>query len=191
MIRLSPITISLVFFASSALADFACPDSERFDEIQSEYENQFNRLRQRNSLEKLNFSDKLTTIAADYACVLARSNHFDHVGPDGSTLAERARAGGYRYCSIAENLAKGQPSVSRVLIDWSNSLGHYANLMRQGVVEFGLGLAIANAKGANLDDPILTLSDLAKRARTKLPTQKKPSLPEGDLVWVLLLGREC
>lgn len=175
----------------AAQAGYICATTPGFAEIQSEYAKQFNRLRARNGLPRLDASSQLDAIAADYACVLAKTNHFDHVGPDGSTLGQRAKDGGYPYCSIAENLARGQRSVSRVLIDWSNSPGHYANLMRKGVTEFGLGLSLADTRDGPAPGGIASLSDLARSVRAKEREGKPEALPEGKLVWVLLVGRRC
>lgn len=48
----------------------------------------------------------LAQAAGAYACVLARSGHFAHVGPDGSTPDRRMRAAGFGPCEYAENIAR-------------------------------------------------------------------------------------
>jgi uncharacterized protein YkwD len=88
----------------------------------------------------------LTRAAQGYADLMAARNHFDHVGPDGSTLGSRTRAAGYTSAgggwSVAENIAKGQTSVTQVMTGWMNSAGHKANLLAPGTTHIGFGKAV-------------------------------------------------
>ena len=63
---------------------------------------------------------------------------FAHESQDGRTLADRARAAGYRYCQVAENIARGQRTVREVHEGWMNSPGHRANNLLPDITEFGI-----------------------------------------------------
>lgn len=81
----------------------------------------------------------LTTAATAQAQDLVVNDYFSHTGRNGSTVSSRARAAGYRYCLIAENIANGRRSAADVLAAWQASPGHYHNNMLPRVNEYGIG----------------------------------------------------
>ena len=89
----------------------------------------------------LSYSDDLQTIALAHALDMARGGFFAHTGSDGGGLAERLRAGGYRYCFAAENIARGQRTLEAVMQSWTGSAGHRKNLIHRSATEFGLARA--------------------------------------------------
>lgn len=83
-------------------------------------------------------SAKLKAAAAAHARDLAARGAFSHEGSDGSQVGVRARRAGYRYCFVAENLAKGQGSLEVVLRGWMGSQGHRRNMLSREAREFAL-----------------------------------------------------
>ena len=77
----------------------------------------------------LDVSSTLTRAATAHAKDMARNGYFSHTGSDGSSVADRARRVGYRYCFIADNIAKGQPGLDAVLTGWAGSAGHRRNML--------------------------------------------------------------
>ncbi|MEO1139074.1 MAG: CAP domain-containing protein [Pseudomonadota bacterium] len=83
-------------------------------------------------------SPKLTAAAAAHARDMASRGFFSHTGSDGSGIGDRIRAQGYRFCFVAENIAKGQRSLEQVLEAWARSDGHRRNMLAKDASEFGL-----------------------------------------------------
>ncbi|MFN3210992.1 MAG: CAP domain-containing protein [Roseovarius sp.] len=77
----------------------------------------------------LDVSAALSRAARMHAEDMARHGHFSHTGSDGSSVADRARRVGYRYCFIAENIARGQAGLDAVLNGWAASPGHRRNML--------------------------------------------------------------
>ncbi len=97
-----------------------------------------NDLRAQKGLGRVAVSQKLQAAAEAHGRDMARNNYFDHKSRNGSRVADRAKRQGYRYCSLAENLAKGQTSLPEVMKDWYNSKGHRKNMLKSKVNQVGL-----------------------------------------------------
>lgn len=87
------------------------------------------------------FDARLGSAAQDYAELMLETNHFGHVGPDGSRLQDRVAATGYDYAVLRENIAGGEPNVGAVFNAWQGSELHLANNLAGDVEDFGLGFA--------------------------------------------------
>jgi uncharacterized protein YkwD len=75
---------------------------------------------------------------------MARARHMAHVLPGTrypSTL-DRIAAADYRWNSVGENVAFGQPNAARVLDSWMHSRGHRANILNANFTEMGAGYAV-------------------------------------------------
>ena len=80
----------------------------------------------------------------------ARSGKFAHEA-DGRQPAQRAEAQGYRYCTVAENLALNLDSrgfetrqLARNAVEgWKASPGHRANMLRPHVTDVGVAVVRA------------------------------------------------
>lgn len=92
----------------------------------------------------LTHSGTLQQVAERHAFDMDRKSFFSHTGSDGSSVADRANAAGYRYCVIAENIAKGQADLTEVMLAWGASDGHRENLLSTEATEFGMALAQGN-----------------------------------------------
>ncbi|HHB80576.1 MAG TPA: CAP domain-containing protein, partial [Aliiroseovarius sp.] len=65
------------------------------------------------------------------------------------TLVSRMQKGGYTFCVVAENLAKGQQDVDEALVGWTLSPGHRATMNLANVSEVGFGVAYAPSESEN------------------------------------------
>ena len=107
-----------------------------------------NAFRQAEHRKSLRTSEALAATAREFADYMARTDRFDHEA-DGREPAQRARAHGYSYCVISENIAYEYSSrgfttedlAHRLVEGWKQSPGHRANLLDREVVETGAALA--------------------------------------------------
>lgn len=81
---------------------------------------------------------QLQSAAEAHARAMAEGGFFAHTSPSGNRLRDRARAAGYSYCFIAENIAKGQRDLREVMQGWAGSRGHRRNMLDRRATEFGL-----------------------------------------------------
>lgn len=86
----------------------------------------------------LTYSTELEAAASSHATDLAQSGAFDHIGSDGSDVAQRVSRQGYGWCIVAENIAKGQQSMTEVMQAWADSPGHRRNMLSREVSQFAL-----------------------------------------------------
>ncbi|MDW3222710.1 MAG: CAP domain-containing protein [Paracoccaceae bacterium] len=91
-----------------------------------------------NDRAPLTYSTELEAAALAHATDMAQSGLFDHMGSDGSDVAQRVSRQGYGWCIVAENIAKGQQSMPEVMQDWSESPGHRRNMLSREVSQFAL-----------------------------------------------------
>ncbi|GAA6207997.1 hypothetical protein NBRC116601_12900 [Cognatishimia sp. WU-CL00825] len=97
-----------------------------------------NQYRAQYGLPPLRVSGLLEVVADRHGADMARNRFFDHRGSDGSDVAGRALGAGYRYCVIAENIAKGHHSARDVTRGWIKSRGHRENLLDASVTDIGV-----------------------------------------------------
>jgi uncharacterized protein YkwD len=86
---------------------------------------------------KLTWNNKLEKAAIRHARDMYNNDFFDHKGSDGSTLAKRVEAAGYKWSLLGENLAWGVLSPKDVVEGWIHSPGHCETLMNPGFKEMG------------------------------------------------------
>lgn len=84
----------------------------------------------------------LQRAAAAHALDMAQHNHFEHEGSDGSSPADRVTRTGYRWRSVAENIASGQTTPEQVIQEWLGSPEHCANLMNARFTDTGVAFAV-------------------------------------------------
>jgi hypothetical protein len=109
-----------------------------------------NGFRKDNKLAPLKPNPALTAAARAFADYLGKSGKFAHEA-DGRQPAQRAEAQGYRYCTVAENLALNLDSrgfetrqLARDVVEgWKASPGHRVNMLRPHVTEIGVAVARA------------------------------------------------
>lgn len=84
---------------------------------------------------------RLAEAASAHARDMARHGFVEHEGSDGSSPGERATRAGYRWRSVAENVAAGQTTARQVVQEWLRSPVHCAALMRPEFTEMGVAYA--------------------------------------------------
>ncbi|WP_289079703.1 CAP domain-containing protein [uncultured Sulfitobacter sp.] len=97
-----------------------------------------NAMRAQQGVAPLSYAPRLEAAARAHALDMARHGYFAHTGRDGSGVGGRVRAQGYRWCYVAENLAKGQGDLTQVMRGWAQSAPHYRNMMSRNATGFGL-----------------------------------------------------
>jgi uncharacterized protein YkwD len=112
-------------------------------EMEAEIRQRINEIRQQHGLNELQNNERLAQVARDYSQTMARKNFFSHTGRDGSTPAQRVRAGGINYLLVGENLFRGRNIPNPVSVSvkgWMNSPGHRENILRPVFNQTGIGI---------------------------------------------------
>jgi uncharacterized protein YkwD len=95
-----------------------------------------------NAAPPLTLSAMLSRAALKHAQDMASHSHFEHVGTDGSTPAQRVGKVGYAWLAVAENIAAGARTADEVVQGWLNSPGHCSNLMNGTYTQMGIAYAV-------------------------------------------------
>ncbi len=103
-----------------------------------------NEVRKDKRRKAIRYSKVLEAAAAGHANEMAAKGYFSHTGANGSSVGDRTSAQGYKWCFIAENIARGQTSLQEAMVAWTNSKGHYKNMTDKKVREFGLARGADN-----------------------------------------------
>lgn len=99
-----------------------------------------NQARAEAGLSPLVLSDALVAAAQAHAQAMANNDFYDHTDPVTNTApADRATAAGYRWQTVAENIAAGYESAAEVIQSWLDSPEHRANMLSPAVTEVGFG----------------------------------------------------
>ena len=94
-------------------------------------------------VHSLHLSSILRQVAKAHSEEMARYSYLAHQGRNGSTPAQRARAGGYPTQGVVgENIASGPTTANEVVSGWLASPGHCENIMDGRFVEMGLAYAV-------------------------------------------------
>lgn len=104
---------------------------------------QINQVRQQDGLTGLKHNERLAAVARQYSQKMAEKDFFSHTSPDGTTPADRVRAGRIAYYMMGENLFRGKNIVSPAPIaveGWLKSPGHRENILRPVFAETGVGV---------------------------------------------------
>jgi uncharacterized protein YkwD len=80
-------------------------------------------------VKELAWSAQLERAAREHAEDMFRNDFFDHGSSDGSTLADRVDATGFKWSIIGENICWGYNSVEDAVQGWIDSPGHCHNMM--------------------------------------------------------------
>ncbi|MFM2348664.1 MAG: hypothetical protein RL654_3417 [Pseudomonadota bacterium] len=97
----------------------------------------------------LAWNSQLLAAAAGHAKDMVAKGFFGHTGSSGSSVADRVSAAGYAWSTVAENIAAGQPSITRVVDAWMSSDGHCANLMNATVREVAVACVVNTGNQSN------------------------------------------
>jgi len=95
--------------------------------------------RKKANLSPLKVNEQLTKAAREHSTNMAKQDKLDH-SLDGNGPGDRVTATGYKYSSVAENIAMGQKTPAAVMQTWLNSADHKANILGD-YVDFGIGIS--------------------------------------------------
>lgn len=95
--------------------------------------NSVNALRRQNGLHELVIDDKLMETAMQRA--VECSIYYSHTRPNDTSCLDIFPTAAVR----GENIAAGQSSSTAVMSDWTNSPGHYANMVNGNYTNIGVG----------------------------------------------------
>lgn len=111
-----------------------------------------NMARQENvGLPKLVVNRELTEAAARKVEDMFERQYFEHIAPDGKGPAELAKAAGYEYVMVGENLAMGNFKDDESLVTaWMNSPGHRANILNGKYTEIGVAVGQGQYNGKKI-----------------------------------------
>src|SRR6056297_1622544 len=121
------------------------------EQVESAIVEQTNEFRKKKELDALESDAELTKSASQFAQYMAESGRYGHRA-DGRTPARRAKAAGYQYCVVRENIAyrtnTGEVSAEN-LIDvfvqgWIDSPSHRENMLADYVTQTGVAVATAD-----------------------------------------------
>ncbi len=126
-------------------------DLERVGKLLLEGPNLF---RQKEGREPVKGNPELTSAAKEFAGFMARTDKYGHEA-DGRQPSDRAKAQGYDYCVISENIAyefnsagfQTEELARAFLVGWKNSEGHRKNMLDSDVLEAGMGVARSEKSG--------------------------------------------
>ncbi len=107
-----------------------------------------NRFRQDQHRSPVTVNEQLSAAARDFAAWMAATDLYGHEA-DGRHPWDRARAHGYDYCLVAENIAYVWRSAAfstdalaaEFVQGWEKSPGHRKNMLDPDVTETGVGVA--------------------------------------------------
>lgn len=138
------LAVTLALVPVAAQADCTLPANR--SQLVADAAAAVNAARRANGQAALSPSAKLDQAAMAHACWMAETNTFSHKGQGGSLPKKRIRATGYRTLLTAENIAWGQSSGAEVVAEWMQSQGHRDNILRRGIDEYGIGVALMNGR---------------------------------------------
>ncbi|NEQ63513.1 MAG: CAP domain-containing protein [Moorea sp. SIO4A1] len=95
--------------------------------------------RRKAGLPPLQLSAELSQAAQLHAEDMVRNGFFSHTGSDGSKISDRAKAAGYLYSYVGENIAAGNPTPAQTIRQWMGSTGHRRNILKPQYQEIGFG----------------------------------------------------
>lgn len=100
-----------------------------------------NQRRGENGLAELKENAQLNLAAQAKVKDMFSRAYFDHISPDGKGPADLAKAAGYEYIAVGENLALGNYKDDQALVEaWMNSPGHRANILSGKFKEIGVAV---------------------------------------------------
>jgi uncharacterized protein YkwD len=82
---------------------------------------------------------RLSAAAQAHSDDMAGNNFMDHQGSDGSQVGDRARAAGYDWRGIGENVAAGYVAPEELVAGWMGSPGHRDIILTCDYVDAGVG----------------------------------------------------
>ena len=110
---------------------------------------EINKIRSDHALPRQFISPELARIARHYSEDMARRGFFAHQNPEGFDLSQRVQGRNLQYIRLAENIGRNRGAddpVAQALEAWMGSRSHRKNILTEGFIETGVGIAV-NEKG--------------------------------------------
>lgn len=137
----SPVETMAAHVWAVVIADPARPAEDGWAERVRRLINAF---RAQNGLGPLARNAFLDRAAMAHARDMLARDYFSHISPDGVGPGERARAAGYDWARVLENIAAGQRTPRAVVDAWVASTdGHREAMLDPAVTELGVGYVFA------------------------------------------------
>jgi uncharacterized protein YkwD len=101
--------------------------------------------RQASGRAQLATNERLMVAAELHARQMASAGRMAHTLAEAEhpSLSDRARAVGYRYSWLSENIARGHATADDAVEGWMDSPAHRDNMLSRQMVEIGVGVAPA------------------------------------------------
>jgi uncharacterized protein YkwD len=100
-----------------------------------------NKERAKAKLPPLEANPLLFKLSRDHSANMAKQGVMNHV-LDGKNPADRAKAAGYEWARLSENIAVGENTpLADVMKGWMESKIHRDNILNSDVTEIGIGIA--------------------------------------------------
>ena len=104
--------------------------------------------REKVGLKPLVKKTKLNTSATQKIDDMFSKQYFEHISPEGKTVADLVKALDYKFQVVGENLALGIFNSDKALVQaWMNSPTHRANILNPKYTEMGASVGISEYKG--------------------------------------------
>jgi uncharacterized protein YkwD len=135
----------------AACSPAAAAEVDRVEKLIVEKTNHF---RKEEGLGAVRPNSALDKAAGQFAAYMARTGRYGHEA-DGREPSQRAKAGGYDYCLISENISYQYSSAdfataelaARYVDGWKSSPGHRKNMREPHVLDIGVGVARGSKAG--------------------------------------------
>ena len=141
--------VALIFVAGPAAA--RVPDIAALESMVVESTNRFRAEEGRAAVAP---ERHLEAAAREFAAFMARTDRYGHTA-DGREPADRAKAHGYDYCLVSENISYQYSSLgfrtgelaTRLVDGWKKSPGHRRNMLDEGATHTAVAVAHSGATG--------------------------------------------
>ncbi|TWT74079.1 Cysteine-rich secretory protein family protein [Allorhodopirellula solitaria] len=136
-------------FAPTVMSE--SPSSSMTAKVEQSIIDDTNAFRKEHELPALEPNKELTKAATEFAKFMAKEDKYGHHA-DGRTPAKRAKAAGYQYCVVRENIAYRTntgdvtvKSLTEVFVDgWIDSPPHRENMLADYITQTGVAVATAD-----------------------------------------------
>ena len=137
----------LLFAGPATRAVRAADELGRLTEIEAAVLARVNEERRGAGLAPLVNDERLGEVASDHAMDMIHRNYFDHVDPDGRTLADRIGKGyPHKTLETGENILRlighlrPDEQAKRMVAAWMNSPAHRKNILDPRFTRTGIGV---------------------------------------------------
>lgn len=133
--------LCLALGLSAALPAAArCTQPDTAKALMAQAQSQVDAYRRAAGLGPLSNNTALSKTAQAHACDMAAMGKWSHTGRNGSGIADRLKASGYRFRAANENV--GKFGKTNAVQWWYQSPSHRSNILSRKIKEVGFGVAL-------------------------------------------------